>query len=167
MYTNVSDFIHDWQGESERTAKLFGVLTDASLDQKVSDQDRTLGRIAWHMVTAIPETFSRAGLDITSVDRDTPTPDKADEIARAYAAVAAEVADKVQAAWTDDTLQIEDDMYGMHWPRGLTLMALVSHEIHHRAQMTVLMRQAGLTVPGIYGPSREEWAQWDIEPPAI
>ena len=23
---------------------------------------------------------------------------------------------------------------------------------------TVLMRQAGLTVPGVYGPAREEWA---------
>jgi uncharacterized damage-inducible protein DinB len=47
-------------------------------------------------------------------------------------------------------------MYGEHWPRGLTLQALVFHEIHHRGAMTVLMRQAGLTVPGIYGPNREE-----------
>ena len=31
-------------------------------------------------------------------------------------------------------------------------------EAHHRGQMTVLMRQAGLTVPGIYGPAQEEWA---------
>ncbi|MBI2416475.1 MAG: hypothetical protein HYV28_00920 [Ignavibacteriales bacterium] len=28
--------------------------------------------------------------------------------------------------------------------------------------MTVLMRQAGLKVPGAYGPSREEWAAYGM-----
>jgi hypothetical protein len=30
--------------------------------------------------------------------------------------------------------------------------------------MTVLMRQAGLKVPGVYGPSREEWSQFGMQP---
>jgi uncharacterized damage-inducible protein DinB len=69
---------------------------------------------------------------------------------------AASLLEQVSRNWTDETLQVEDEMYGEHWPRGLTLQALVFHEIHHRGAMTVLMRQAGLTVPGIYGPNREE-----------
>lgn len=32
------------------------------------------------------------------------------------------------------------------------------HEIHHRGQLTILMRQAGITVSGLYGPSKEEAA---------
>jgi uncharacterized damage-inducible protein DinB len=40
----------------------------------------------------------------------------------------------------------------------------MSHEIHHRGQMTVLMRQAGLKVPGVYGPSREEWTAYGMPP---
>ncbi|WP_258881781.1 DinB family protein [Paenibacillus sp. sptzw28] len=32
------------------------------------------------------------------------------------------------------------------------------HQIHHRGQMTILIRQAGLTAPGIYGPNEEETA---------
>ena len=44
------------------------------------------------------------------------------------------------------------------------LISLVRHQAHHRAQMTVLMRQAGLAVPGIYGPAREEWAAMGMEP---
>jgi uncharacterized damage-inducible protein DinB len=47
------------------------------------------------------------------------------------------------------------------------LTVLLRHEIHHRAQMTVLMRQAGLRVPGVYGPSREEWAAMQAQPPAV
>jgi uncharacterized damage-inducible protein DinB len=30
--------------------------------------------------------------------------------------------------------------------------------------MTVLMRQAGIKVPGIYGPSKEEWEAMGIKP---
>jgi uncharacterized damage-inducible protein DinB len=40
----------------------------------------------------------------------------------------------------------------------MALRVLIQHEVHHRGQMTVLMRQAGLEVPGVYGPAREEWA---------
>ena len=41
---------------------------------------------------------------------------------------------------------------------------MVKHEVHHRAQMTVLMRQAGLAVPGIYGPAAEEWEAMGLPP---
>ena len=54
-------------------------------------------------------------------------------------------------------------MYGMSWKRGTTLSILVNHQAHHRGQMTVLMRQAGLMVPGVYGPAKEEWASMGME----
>ena len=49
----------------------------------------------------------------------------------------------------------------------MTLQGLIHHEIHHRAEMIVLMRLAGLPVPGLYGPTREEWTQYGMEPPAV
>ncbi|HRN25773.1 MAG TPA: DinB family protein [Ignavibacteriaceae bacterium] len=36
---------------------------------------------------------------------------------------------------------------------------IISHQTHHRAQLTIVMRLNGLNVPGIYGPSKEEWTQ--------
>jgi hypothetical protein len=33
--------------------------------------------------------------------------------------------------------------------------------------MTVLMRQAGLEIPGLYGPARQEWAAYGMTPPTI
>ncbi|HZG18224.1 MAG TPA: DinB family protein, partial [Candidatus Bathyarchaeia archaeon] len=53
------------------------------------------------------------------------------------------------------------------WKNGFTLRALLMHEVHHRGQMTVLMRQAGLTIPGIYGPAKEEWAAMGMEAPVV
>ena len=54
-------------------------------------------------------------------------------------------------------------MYGQQWKNGTTLRALISHQAHHRGQLTVLMRQAGLRVPGIYGPAREDWASMGMK----
>jgi uncharacterized damage-inducible protein DinB len=58
-------------------------------------------------------------------------------------------------------------MYGEKWTRGFTLTSLILHQVHHRGQMTVLMRQAGLEIPGLYGPARQEWAAFGMKPPAI
>ena len=33
--------------------------------------------------------------------------------------------------------------------------------------MTILMRQAGLKVPGVMGPSREEWSQLGMKAPLV
>ena len=33
--------------------------------------------------------------------------------------------------------------------------------------MTVLLRQAGLTVPGIYGPAKEGWAAYGLDAPKV
>ena len=58
-------------------------------------------------------------------------------------------------------------MYGESWKRGFTLDVLVRHQTHHRGQMTVLMRQAGLRVPGVCGPAREDWAAYGQSPPVV
>ena len=59
--------------------------------------------------------------------------------------------------WKDENLPEELPMYGQTWKKGAVLDSLIKHQTHHRGQIKVLMRQAGLAVPGIYGPSKEEW----------
>jgi uncharacterized damage-inducible protein DinB len=50
------------------------------------------------------------------------------------------------------------------WTKAFVLVSLLQHSCHHRGQMTVLMRQAGLKVPGVYGPAKEEWAIYGMDP---
>ena len=52
----------------------------------------------------------------------------------------------LEAGWSDESLLQEDDMYGETWPRGKSLLALIDHEVHHRGQLTAMLRQAGLGV---------------------
>jgi uncharacterized damage-inducible protein DinB len=167
MFRTISDFNIIWSQELESTQKILKHLTDKSLPVGVTPGGRTLGRLAWHIVTSIPEMMSRTGLTIAGAAVTDPIPPTARAIFQSYNTAAISLLDQVTSTWTDATLGQIDEMYGEKWKRGDTLTALVFHQIHHRAQMTVLMRQAGLGVPGVFGPSHDEWAAYGMQPPLI
>jgi uncharacterized damage-inducible protein DinB len=167
MYHTLEEFLGHWAYESGETQKLLDGLTDASLPQLMYPGGRTLGRLAWHIAQTVPEMMNQTGLAVSGVDDHAPTPSTAAEIAQGYAAAAASLVSEIGSKWTDASLTTTDPMYGFTWTKAETLSALVSHQIHHRGQLTVLMRQAGLRVPGIYGPAQEEWQGMGMEPPAV
>ena len=164
MYYKISDFTEDWKYESGSTLKVLSNLTDESLTKKFNDEIRTPGRLAWHIVTSVVEMTHRTELTFESVDENTPTPSSVKEIVDEYRRASENMIKEIKEKWNDETLKQEDDMYGEMWARGKTLGVLVTHQIHHRAQLTVVMRLAGLKVPGVYGPAKEEWACYGMEP---
>jgi uncharacterized damage-inducible protein DinB len=167
MFLALSAFLDTWKKESELTQRILDTLTDDSLKQVVTADDRTLGRIAWHIVTTIPEMISKTGLVLEGTKKDAPLPDSARIIADFYRQECKTLVTAITDRWNDQTLLEERNMYGQIWTIGATLEALIAHEIHHRGQMTVLMRQAGLRVPGVMGPSREEWSQLGMKAPLV
>ncbi|UCC43032.1 MAG: DinB family protein [Candidatus Zixiibacteriota bacterium] len=167
MFTSIADFEKAWSGESGNTSKMLGALTDASLSQSVAEDHRTLGRMAWHIALTIAEMMPATGLEFKGVDLKAPVPATAAEIKKTYDNAAGQLLEQVKTKWDDAGLQVEDELYGETWKRGFTLAVLLNHEIHHRGQMTVLMRQAGLKVPGIYGPAKEEWVTYGAPEPPV
>ncbi len=164
MFRVVDDFLEGWKYEGEATLKIFRNLTDASLGQKVTPEGRSIGFIAWHITQCIPEMMSRTGLRFTDFDEKAPVPADIAEIVRTYENFSRQLLEQVRTNWKDADLTVEVNMYGEMWSKGKTLSVLMAHQAHHRAQITVLMRQAGLKVPGVYGPSREEWAAFGMPP---
>ena len=163
MFRRIDDFLSAWDSETTSTLKVFDRLTDASLAQSVGPGGRTLGFLAWHVTVSIAEMLDRTGLAVDG-PADGPAPAHAAEIKAVYEKAARSAADQIRSRWTDATLEETRDMYGEQWAVGFALWALIGHQSHHRGQMTVLMRQAGLTVPGVYGPAREEWAAMGMPP---
>jgi uncharacterized damage-inducible protein DinB len=166
MFRSLEDFASAWTQETESTLKVLRNLTDASLAQPVVAGGRTLGFLAWHITCSLAEMGTHATLAIEGPTEKThpAVPAHATEIAAQYERTAAALIAAVRAAWTDAQLGDKIPMYGEQWPKGLVLMILLNHQWHHRGQMTVLMRQAGLPVPGVCGPSREEWAAMGMAP---
>ncbi|WP_411281562.1 DinB family protein [Gemmatimonas sp.] len=165
MYASLASFHAAWQYESDSTQKLLTCLTDRSLSQPLYPGGRTVGRLAWHLAQSIPEMLNRTGLVVSGAGEHDAVPAHAAEICTAYRTAAASVSEQLQATWTDATLLESDDMYGETWPRGMTIDVLIKHQAHHRGQLSVGMRQAGLVIPGMYGPAKEEWDAMGIPAP--
>jgi uncharacterized damage-inducible protein DinB len=167
MYTSIEAFIGDWNQEAATTQKVFDALTDSSLQQMVTADDRSLGRIAWHIVTSTPGMLNEFGIKVDFVNNENAVPGSAKEIADTFRKVSADTIDAVKQQWSDASLSEMKNVFGMDLPRGVMLLMLNKHIIHHRGQISVLMRQAGLRVPGIYGPTREDWSQMGMDAPTI
>ncbi|MGD8395596.1 MAG: DinB family protein [Candidatus Eiseniibacteriota bacterium] len=166
MFRTIDDFLETYDAAAGRTIQVLEAFDDAALRQTVADGHRTAAGIAWHIVTTVPEMMGKTGLGLSAVDAHGLPPDSATEIVSGYRKASQELRQAVVDRWTDATLLEADTMYGETWPRGKTLTILIHHEIHHLGQLTVLLRQAGRKVPGIMGPSKEEWAQYGMAEPA-
>jgi uncharacterized damage-inducible protein DinB len=167
MYTSIQEFVADWNHEAITTQKLLDVLTDESLSQKVSPEDRTLGSVAWHTVTSAPEMFNEFGINVQTVANSNSVPSSAKQIADTFRQVSTDISAAIGQQWTDQSLAEIKNVFGMDIPKAVALSMFIKHLIHHRGQMTVLMRQAGLKVPGVYGPAREEWSQMGMQAPTV
>lgn len=164
LLKSVSDFLEAWNLESKSTLKVLGNLTDESLKQKVTPDGRSLGFIAWHITQTIGEMMSKTGLEFPGFEENAPVPKSAKKIHDEYERLSNLMVDQLKTKWNDAMLNDNLNMYGQTWKRADVLLSLSAHQSHHRGQMTVLMRQAGLRVPGVYGPSKEEWAEFGMQP---
>jgi uncharacterized damage-inducible protein DinB len=165
MFRRLDDFFHGYAALVGGTKRIFAAIDEEALCQNVAPGYRTLRGTAWHIVITVPEMMNKLGLGLSSVDEKALPPGSADELRAAYDRVTDELVATLKEKWTDEDMEKTDDLYGETWPRGVTLRILMDHEIHHRGQITTLLRQAGRPVPGIYGPSKEEWADLGMELP--
>jgi len=165
MFRKMDDFYKSYQTLTEGTLKILKAIDTDAMCRNVADGHRTLRGMAWHIVTTVPEMMNQVGLGLSSVDEKTFPPGAPAELTAGYEKVTGELVAALKAKWDDEDLVKTDELYGETWPRGLTLKILMDHEIHHRGQMTVLLRQAGLMVPGVFGPSKEEWEKFGMELP--
>jgi uncharacterized damage-inducible protein DinB len=164
MYHTIKEFLDDWKFESESTIKIFSSLTDETLNHRITPKGRSLGRLAWHITAQIGEMLINTGIKFENLPDDENYPPHVIMIIEKYEAASNTLVKNLSGSWTDKNLKDEITMFGEKWTKEAALMSLVKHQIHHRAQMTILMRAAGLKVPGIYGPAYEEWERFGMEP---
>ncbi|MCC7479137.1 DinB family protein [bacterium] len=160
MFNSTQEFIPAYGYESEITERVLRALTNEALAQSKGEGDQNAADIAWHIATAPRYMFNQIGWDVPPMTEwGTPAGLTVEQIVNEYCANRDRV--KAEAAKVSDAdLQKVHHVFGMlDWPAWMMLQAQLVHEAHHRGQLSVLMRQAGLTVPSIYGPNKEQTAE--------
>lgn len=167
MFRTIADFEFVWSMEIEKTQKVLKHVTDRSLHQEYIPGYRTIGRLGWHIVQNLTETARSMDLQVEGPDDAAEVPPSAREIFAAFNTAAISLLTCMKKEWKNETLDVVDEVFGRKWKRSFTLATLVLHQVHHRGQLTTLMRLAGLEVPGIFGPARHEWAVYGKPVPRI
>ncbi|RDU38212.1 damage-inducible protein DinB [Neobacillus piezotolerans] len=156
MYRTVNDFLAEWSRAASGTISVLESLTDEKLNQSIVEGHSSLGWLGWHLAASIPFFAGQVGLNVSFPGDVKSVPDKASEIVDAYKKASEELKKEVETNLTDEKIVEAVESLGQLMPRGATLRLFIDHQTHHRGQMTVLLRQAGLKVPGIMGPTVED-----------
>jgi uncharacterized damage-inducible protein DinB len=160
---NGAMLVPEFDQEMANTRTLLERLPDGRLDYRPHKKSLTMLELASHVAnlpTWTGMTLTTEELDLDQGwSRELPTTvaellgafDTA--VAEARAALVSATAQDLEVSWTLRT----GDRTHFSLPRAAVLRTFVlSHIIHHRAQLGVYLRLVDVPVPGMYGPSADE-----------
>lgn len=157
MYRTKTDFLQEWNNASQGTLAVLEAMTDDKLNQAIVAGHNTLGWLGWHLANSLVFFGGQAKLAIEAIGDKDQVPSTVSEIVTAYKKASDQVKQEVEKLTDEEIIEVIDSFAGQV-PRGAILRMMIDHQTHHRGQMTVLLRQAGLKVPGVMGPTQEEQA---------
>ena len=165
--TIAENFLADFEVEMASTRRMLECIPDDGLEFQPHSKSMTLGRLAGHIAE-----MARWGTDTAEVDEldiQPPTGDGYKPLTAESRATVLEFFDRSVAEAAEAIGRVSDDAMCADWtlkahgtpiftmPRITVLKRMVlSHIIHHRAQLSVYLRMNDMAVPGMYGPSADE-----------
>lgn len=165
MFRKLTDFYRAWTYESESTIKMFQAMKAGEFLDNPSENFRSMARLSWHITESVAELLHQAGLkEVDGIVDATKEKNDLNQLITEYQKSSDSLIIALKNHWTDEMLSEQVPMYGEQWTRGAVLSILIRHQTHHRGQLSVLIRQEGLSVPGMYGPSKEEWIAMGMKP---
>lgn len=161
------DLIAEYDREAARTRKMFEAIpADADFNYKPHPKSMALGPLAGH----IAETTGNWAVTTLAQDKLEITPDqKWEPFVPTSTHGLLERFDSELAKARKALADISPEKWDQHWtlvwggqkvidsPRHQVFREMViSHLVHHRAQLGVYLRLLGAKIPGCYGPSADE-----------
>ena len=159
----IDPMLIEFEQESATTRKLLERLPNDKMDWRPHPKARTLGELANHIATVqktVPAAVQTATYDLGS-GGDGVVPKDAAGIVAAFDANVAE-AKRLLGRMSDQDLMSgwEGQLGGrtVFSARRLGVLRgiLLNHTIHHRGQLSTYLRQLGVAIPSIYGPTADE-----------
>lgn len=157
----LATFLTTWDMEAKSTERLLKSLPADKYDFRPDAGGRSLGELAWHLPEAegfMADAVIRGAFDFTKKIPGLERPKTIAELAPGYVRVHDEWFAKVKAL-SPDALDRSIPFMGRDMRAGDVLWTmLLHHGIHHRGQLSLMVRLAGGVAPGMYGPNREDMA---------
>jgi uncharacterized damage-inducible protein DinB len=156
--------VGDFDYELTQTRRVLEALPSDKFDFKPHPKAWSLGALAQH-VAQLPFLFSAvvrtAEFDFATAKRP-PESKTTEDILALFDATAADARAAVAELRPTMLAETWTFRYGDHVifqgrTKAATLRSFaISHLIHHRAQLTIYLRELGAKVPGMYGPTADE-----------
>jgi len=157
----------EFDHEMANTRKTLERVPDGKFDWKPHEKSMPMGNLAIHLAT-LPgwtvQTMKQESLDLAPPGGQPfklPEAKTTKEVVEMFDRNVAEARAAIEAASDEDfmkpwsLLMTEKPIFTL--PRAAVLRSFVmSHSIHHRAQLGVYLRLNDVPVPSIYGPSADE-----------
>jgi len=151
--------------EIENTRRILKVVPEDKFGWKPHEKSMTLGRLASHVaelpnfLTTIIQTEQ---MELTTSDMKPFSPTTRAEMLEGLEKRASEARQAIAKASDEHlakpwrlTFKGQEVFGGI---RNLLLQTTICHQVHHRAQLTVYLRQNNVAFPGVYGPSADDMA---------
>jgi len=158
----VEGLLQELEQEAQTTRRVLERVPDDRLGWKPHDRSMSRGQLALHIAT-MPGT-------IAELSRLSPFPlPKFEQPSAATAAELVPALEQSVAKATTILRGMDDADLAQMWRvvdgdrevmaipvGGMLRMIMLNHWYHHRGQLSVYLRQVGVPVPSIYGPSADE-----------
>ena len=160
--TGIEVLLRELEQEAQTTRRVLERVPDDRLAWKPHDRSMSLGQLALHIASvpgAIAEITQISPFPVPKFEQ--PSAKTAAELLPTLDQSLAKARSILQTLDDADLAKIwrvmDGDREVMAIPVGAALRALMlNHWYHHRGQLSVYLRQVGVPVPSIYGPSADE-----------
>jgi uncharacterized damage-inducible protein DinB len=150
-----------WNAEAARTVRVLEAIPRDAYDFRPDAGGRSIGEMAWHLAEG--DAYNSVGVAEGSFSRNMRPPgiDRPKEVAAlapGYARIQREAVERIKGV-SEEQLETPIQFWSGDKMRGMdVLWGAIYHNIHHRGQLSLMIRLAGGVAPGVYGPNREEMA---------
>ena len=160
--TLTDSFILELTSEATTTRRVLERVPADKLSWRPHQKSMTLGQLALH-IAALPGAIAEL---VTQLSVEPPVPPLREATSRdQLLSTLDESVEKATAklsGWGDDGLKAvwkitRGSQTLLEMPRAAVIRSvMLNHWYHHRGQLSVYLRQVGVPVPSIYGPSADE-----------
>jgi len=154
-------FLATWEHEAQSTLQLLRALPATQYDFRPDAGGRSMGELAWHLAEVdgyISDGAVAGQFDFAKKIPGLERPRTFAEVASGYERVHREAVARVRAMKPEDFERNISFMGRDMRAADILWSVLLHHAIHHRGQLSLMVRLAGGEAPGIYGPNREAMA---------